>query len=197
MAAKSTSLRDPVPVSRFVLMAAFRTAGTRSSFRPAEARNAGVFTLVVEVLDVLAVLPLGHPLVMFSTTWRFSYPIWIPDIEIRYFVCLAEVNHLTGALVPHVPDTTFGAECIAVPRTVQRMLTLRPLLAPGQLASKRTVHLIQTPFLRAYSAAGHNQTLAGIGSHRTLVNLSQIHGRVYILLRRICDLYFGLDPSAG
>ena len=36
-------------------------AGTRSPFRPAEARNAGVFTLLVEVLDVLAILPLGHP----------------------------------------------------------------------------------------------------------------------------------------
>jgi hypothetical protein len=63
MAAKSTSLRDPVPAWRFVLMAAFPTAGTRSPFRSAEARNAGVFTLLVEVLDVLAILPLGHPLV--------------------------------------------------------------------------------------------------------------------------------------
>jgi hypothetical protein len=44
-------------------MAPFRTAGTRSPFRSAEARNAGVFTLLVEVLDVLAILPLGHPLV--------------------------------------------------------------------------------------------------------------------------------------
>jgi hypothetical protein len=54
MAAKSTRLADRVPACRFVLMAAFRTAGTGSPFRPAEARNAGVFTLVVEVLDVLA-----------------------------------------------------------------------------------------------------------------------------------------------
>ena len=44
-------------------MAAFRTAGTRPPFRSAEARNADVFTLLVEVLDVLALLPLGHPLV--------------------------------------------------------------------------------------------------------------------------------------
>ena len=44
-------------------MAAFRTAGTRPPFRSAEARNADVFTLVVEVLDVLALLLLGHPLV--------------------------------------------------------------------------------------------------------------------------------------
>src|ERR1700679_3786346 len=63
MAAKSASLRDPVPACRFVPMAAFPTAATRSPFRPAEARNAGVFTLLVEVLDVLAILPLGHPLV--------------------------------------------------------------------------------------------------------------------------------------
>ena len=61
MAAQSTRLRDPVPASRLVLMAAFRTAGTRCPFRPSEARNAGVFTPVVEVLDVLAVLPLGRP----------------------------------------------------------------------------------------------------------------------------------------
>jgi hypothetical protein len=59
-----------------------------------------------------------------------------PNTEIRYFVSLAEVDHLAGALVPHIPDTTFGAQSIAVPRTVQRMPTLRPLLAPGQLASK-------------------------------------------------------------
>jgi hypothetical protein len=63
LAAKSTSLRDPVPAWRFVLTAAFRTAGTRPPFRSAEARNADVFTLVVEVLDVLALLLLGHPLV--------------------------------------------------------------------------------------------------------------------------------------
>jgi hypothetical protein len=75
-------------------MAAFRTAGTGSPFRPAEARNAGMFTLVLEVLDVLAIFPLGHPLVMFSTTWLIAYPIWIPNIEIRYLVCLAEVDHL-------------------------------------------------------------------------------------------------------
>jgi hypothetical protein len=94
MVAQSTPLADPVPAGRFMLMAAFRTAGTGSPFRPAEARNAGMFTLVLEVLDVLAIFPLGHPLVMFSTTWLIAYPIWIPNIEIRYLVCLAEVDHL-------------------------------------------------------------------------------------------------------
>jgi hypothetical protein len=65
MAGKSTYLADPVTASRFVLMATFRTAGTRSPFRSAEAQNACLCTLVVEVLDVLAILPLGHPLIMF------------------------------------------------------------------------------------------------------------------------------------
>jgi hypothetical protein len=66
MAGKSTSIQDPVTACRFVLMAAFQTVGTRSPFRPAEAQNACQCTFVAEVLYVLAVLPLGHLLIVFS-----------------------------------------------------------------------------------------------------------------------------------
>ena len=77
----------------------------------------------------------------------------------------------------------------------RRLFSLCQRLAPflhrqSLLASEPSINLIQTPFLGVYSAAGHNQTPARIGSHSTRMNLTRIQGRVNLLLRRFRDLYF-------
>jgi hypothetical protein len=46
---------------------------------------------------------------MFSAARLIKDPIRISDEKVRYLVFLAEVDSLAGALVPHNPDTTFGA----------------------------------------------------------------------------------------
>jgi hypothetical protein len=46
------------------------------------------------VLDFLAVLPLGHPLMMLSAARLITDPIGISDRKVRYFIYLAEVDYL-------------------------------------------------------------------------------------------------------
>ena len=68
----------------------------------------------------------------------------IKPAEVPNFISLAEGDFLAAALVPHIPDTTFCAQCIAIPRPVEFMPTLRPLPAPRHLPRQGTFHLVQT-----------------------------------------------------
>jgi hypothetical protein len=81
MADKSTRFAGPYPTFRFVFVTAFWTVGTCSPFRATEAQNAGVGALVTQVCNVLAILPLRHPLVMFTSGWTLAHPIRVANVH--------------------------------------------------------------------------------------------------------------------
>jgi len=67
VALKATCRAPPVPPPGLVAMAATGTPAGRTSFVPGEAHDAVFFRLLLQVIDVLAVLPLAHALVVVAT----------------------------------------------------------------------------------------------------------------------------------
>jgi hypothetical protein len=100
VANQATAPTGPVPSSRLLLPVASRTVAAGSSLTAAEARDADLCALFVEILLVLAVFPLAHALVVMVSLVLSAHPVRIAHIERLHPFPLAEVDHLSGALVP-------------------------------------------------------------------------------------------------
>ena len=68
VADKATLLTSPNPAFRLVLLSTSGTLATCSSFGASEAQDAGLFCFVTEVVDIFAVLPQRHALIVVPAT---------------------------------------------------------------------------------------------------------------------------------
>ena len=93
-----------VPLSPFglVSMTTDRTLATCSSFGAGEAHDVDLFGFVGEVVEITAVLPKGHALVMASATIAVTDAMRIPNEERTNLMLNTEVDHLPGGFVSHV-----------------------------------------------------------------------------------------------
>ncbi len=104
MTAEAALGTNPIPALGLVTMAASRTPGTRSPLRPGEARDACLCAFMREVIDIFAVFPLGHPLVVFAPATAIAHPMRIADEKARNLMRLAELDDLPRSLVAQVAD---------------------------------------------------------------------------------------------
>ena len=65
---KATSFTCPISSFGLVFMLTDRTLATCSSFGASEAHDVGLLGFVGEIVDILAIFPEGHALVVVSTT---------------------------------------------------------------------------------------------------------------------------------
>jgi len=79
---------------------------TGSSFRAGEAQDAGLFGFVREVVNVLAVFPAGHPLVMMPGSYPVAHTVRVADEKAADLLLDAEVNDLPLGLVPQVTNAS-------------------------------------------------------------------------------------------
>ena len=100
VAAKPAGPADPISALGFVSMSASGTPTAGSSFGAGEARDAGVLGFVGQVVDVTAVFPQGHTLVVMTAAIAGAHAVRVADEERADFVFHAEVNDLAGRLVP-------------------------------------------------------------------------------------------------
>ena len=100
VAFKSTDFASPVPPFGPVAMAAYGTPTGGTTFIPGEAHDAVLFRLLLQIIDIPAVLPLAHALVVVTPRVLATDPIGVADEHGFHFMRLAEVHHLTGALMP-------------------------------------------------------------------------------------------------
>ncbi len=100
-----------VPLSAFGLMsmAAYRTLARCSSFGASEAHDAGLLGFVGEVVDLLAVFPQGHALVMVPAAIAGLHPVRIANEERANLLLETEVDHSAGGFVPHVTHAALSA----------------------------------------------------------------------------------------
>jgi hypothetical protein len=81
VADKATLLAAPHPAFRFVLVSTSRTLATCSSFGASEAQDVGSFCFVSQVVDILAVFPQGHPLIVMTAIIAGTHTVRIADEE--------------------------------------------------------------------------------------------------------------------
>jgi len=111
-----------------VSMPAYRTLATRSSFRASEALDAGLFTLVSEIINILAVFPLGHTLIMMASFVFPSNAMRIADEERANLLLFAKLDDLPGRFMAQITHSTFDSVRHLVPGTLEFLPTAGVLL---------------------------------------------------------------------
>ena len=174
MTAESALGANPIPALGLVTMAASRTPGTRSPLRPGEARDACLCAFMREVIDVFAVFPLGHPLVVFAPAAAIAHPMRIADEKARNLMRLAELDDLPRSLVAQVADAPLDPRGQNVAAFAQALPSPRAFLAPRQQPGKLGVHLVLAPLFATDAAARDDEAVAVVGGNGALMDFAQI-----------------------
>ncbi len=90
-------------------MAAYGTPAGCTTFIPGEAHDAVLFRLLLQVIDIPAVLPLAHALIVVTPGVLASYPIRVANEDRLHFMCLAEIHHLASPFMAEVIDAALSA----------------------------------------------------------------------------------------
>jgi hypothetical protein len=124
VASKAAGAARPIAVLGLVTMPTAGTLARCASFGAGKARDMGSFGFVREVIDILAVFPQGHPLVVMASGIPIAHAMRIADEEGTYFVLDAEINDLPSGLVQHISDTSLGPLTDFVLGALQLLLPL-------------------------------------------------------------------------
>jgi hypothetical protein len=107
------------------------TAG--SSFGAGEARNMGLLTFVRKIVDVLAIFPQGHPLIVMPAIIFVTDTMGIADEDASDLLFDTKVDHFAGGFVPQITDTTFSTVTLLVLGLLQLLPAVGVLFASGLL----------------------------------------------------------------
>jgi hypothetical protein len=178
VARKAAGAADPISILGFVAMPTARTPARCPSFGAGEARDVSLLGFVSEVVDVLAVLPQGHALVVVTTSITVTNTVRVADEERSHVPLHAEVNHLTGRFVPQIADTPLGSAAVLVPGALQLLPAPRVLLAPALLFGELAQLPAALPLERANAAPGHDHCSTRIRRHSGQVDFPQVYRRL-------------------
>ncbi len=178
MACKSTLgvLAHPVPPTDFLTALAARTPARGAPFGAGEAHDASSCTLLLEIVLVLAVFPLAHPLVVVASGTLLSNPVRVPDEDRLDPFVLQEADDLPGRFVPPVADLPLGACPQPGLSTLQGARAARAFGATRLLALQLTQALIVAALEAADASPADDESLASGRGYRRQVNFAQIDG---------------------
>jgi hypothetical protein len=95
----------PISPFVFVFVLTCRTLARCSSFGAGEAHDVSRLAFVSQVINVFAIFPQGHALIVVPAAVLLANTMRIADEEGLYLFVNAEVDHLTGGFVPQVTNT--------------------------------------------------------------------------------------------
>jgi len=165
VAGKAAGVACPGSASGFVTMPTSGTPATGSSFGAGEARDASLFGFVREVVNILAVLPAGHALVVMASSVPAAHAVRIADEQGSDLVFNTEVNHGPGRFMAHIPNAPLGTLTYLALRALQLLPTARVLLAPALLSSELSELSASLPLEGADVVPGDDQGRARAGGH--------------------------------
>ncbi len=177
VADKATAPTGPVPPCRLLLPVTSRTAAAGSPLTAAEARDADLCTLLVQIVFVFAVFPLRHALVVMPSFVLVAHPMRIAHVEHLHLLLLAKVDHLPRPLVSQVAHAPLALAPFALPCILQAPPALGAFVTAGLQAREPAQRLVVVSLDGAYAAPSHDQPFARGGRHRDLVDLAQITSR--------------------
>lgn len=156
MADKATFAAYPISSLGLMFMLAHWTLATCASFRASRALDASLCRFMSEVVDVLAIFPQGHALIVVTPSVLVAHTMRIPDEEGANFGATAKANHLAGGFVAQITDAALCSSALLVLGPLQSTPSARVLLAARLTLSNFAQHLGSLPFERANVAACDN-----------------------------------------
>ena len=183
VADKATAPTGPGASCRLLLPVTSRTMAAGSSLTATEAHDADPFTLLLQILLVLAVLPLRHALVVMPPFRLVAYPVRIAHIERLHPFGTAEVHYLPRALVPQITHPAFLLAPFALFAVLQAPPALGAFATARLQASKPPERLVVLPLDAADASPGDNESRPARGGDRHLVDFAQIGSCLHRLVR--------------
>jgi hypothetical protein len=178
MTGETTDLACPISAFGLVCMSTSGTPATCSSFGASEAQDVGLFGFVDEVVDVFAILPQGHTLIVVATLITIADTMRVANEETSHFLLNTEVNHLSRRLMAHITDSPFRTPTEFVLGVLQFLPTARILLAVGLFLGECPQAHASLPLETANATSCDNHRLASIGTDGCKMNFTQIDGGV-------------------
>jgi hypothetical protein len=176
VAREAAGAARPSSALGLVTMPTSGTLATGSSFGAGEAQDAGLFRFVGQVVDVLAVFPQGHPLIVMPASVSIAYTMRVANEETSHVVLDTEVDDSSGGFVAHISDTAFGTAAYLILGALQLLPTMGVLLAARLLLRELPKLLGALMLERADAAPGHDQGGPRSGGHRRQVDFPQVNG---------------------
>jgi hypothetical protein len=175
MALKATDPACPISAFGLLFMPTARTLATCSSFGASEARDVGLFRFVTQIVDITAILPQRHTLIVMPAVIPIAHPARIANEERSDFIGDTKINDLTGGSMPRITNTPNSPLTDLILGTLQLFPATGILLASGLLLGKLSQLLSPLPFERTDTTACDDQGPLGIRRDSRKVDLSQVN----------------------
>jgi hypothetical protein len=175
MACEATFAACPISSLGLVFMPTYRTLATCTSFGASEAHDVGLFGFLCEVVDILAILPQGHSLVMVTTRMAVADAVRIANEEGPNVVLLTKVDHKAGSFVTQITNAALCSCLDLVLGSLQLSPSARVLFASGLLLCDLAQLLASLSFERANATACHDQGLSSIRRDSCQVDFTQVN----------------------
>src|SRR6266566_5967510 len=107
VAGEAAGAADPVSAPGLLSMPTAGTLATCSSFRASRARDVSLFGFVGEILDVFAIFPQRHALIVVSALVRLSDAMRIANEDRPDLVVNTKVNHVPSGLMACITNSRF------------------------------------------------------------------------------------------
>lgn len=179
VSAKATGPTCPISAFGLVFVPTYRTLATGSSFRASEAHDVSLFCLVGQIVDIPAIFPRSHPLVVVPSAIPVADTMRVTDKELAYFLLNTKVDHLACCLVSQITDTTLCSRFDLVLGTLQLLPPARIVLALGLLPGKFSQLLASLPFERPNTTSRYHDRLSCVGRNSGKVDFPQVYRRLY------------------
>ncbi len=100
MSRESTDTACPISAFGLVFVPTARTLATCSSFGASEARDVGLFGFMSEIVDVFAIFPQGHALIVMPAIIPIAHAVGIANEETSHLILNAKVDDLSSSFIP-------------------------------------------------------------------------------------------------
>ncbi len=169
----------PISALGLVCMPTYRTSARGSSFGAGEAHDVRQLRFMGEIVDIFAVFPQGHALIVMPTVIVIAHTVGIANEQRSHFLLHTEVDHLSRCFVPQITNTPFCPLALLVFRALQFLPATGILLATGLLLGNLAQVLMVLPLEAANTTSGDDQGLARVGRDCRQVDFPQVYSSLH------------------
>ncbi len=193
MAFKATDPACPISAFGLLFMPTARTLATGSSFGASEARDVSLFRFVTQIVNIFAVFPQRHALIVVATSITSADTVRIADEEASYLMLNTEINHPSRGFVSHVPNTSFRTSAYCMLGMLQLLPTTGIFLATGLLPGNLAQSLMALPLEATNAPSSDDQCLACVRADGREMDFTKVYGRMNLTRSLLCLWNFYAD----
>jgi len=166
----------PIAAFGFVLMPTCRTATRCSSFRTGGAHDVDSLRLVSEIINVFAIFPQSHTLIVVSAIVLIAHSMRVANEEAFYLMLNTEIDHFASGFMSQVTNAPFSSTALLVFRMLKSLPAAGVLLATGLLFGDLAQLFVSLTFERTDGSPSDDHSSPSIGGYGSQMDLAEVYG---------------------